>query len=343
MKFGMKLPNSGPFATAENLRILAVECDKLGYDSLWVTDHINWSAAHAKYHFSSGAVEAWKYPIEPNYYEPLVTLSYLAGVTKQITVGTSIVVLPTRNPVILAKQAACLDQLAGGRFILGVGLGGGTYAKAELGAVGVAHLLGKRGRVADEWIDVIRCIWREPKCSFDGEFIKVTEAEVFPKPLQRPGPPIWIGGWGEAAMRRAINRGDGMFQSHLLPGGIRDRRQHLNRLAVEAGRDPREIQIASEHWLSIAKDAASAELRAAETMKAMENHTYSDQQLKSEEQGVRGGYHLFGTPDMIVQKLIHYRDAGVNHIILRIIGRDLSEMVDSLHLFKERVADQLGN
>ena len=200
-----------------------------------------------------------------------------------------------------------------------------------------------RGRVVDEWIDVIKCIWREPKCSFDGEFIKVTEAEVFPKPLQRPGPPVWIGGWGEAAMRRAILRGDGMFQSHLLPEGIRDRRQHLNRLAVEAGRDPREIQIASEHWLSIAKDAASAEHRAAQTMKGMKIHTYSDQQLKSEEQGVTGGYHLFGTPDMIVQKLTHYRDAGVNHIILRVISRDLSEMIDSLHLFKERVADQLRN
>ncbi len=342
MKFGVKLPNSGPFANPECLHTLAVECDELAYDSIWLTDHINWTVAQAEYHFPTGAVEAWKYPIEPNYYEPLVTLSYLAGVTTQITLGTSIVVLPTHNPVLLAKQAACLDQLSGGRFILGVGLGGNIYAKAELGAVGLTHLLGKRGRVADEWIDVIRGVWLEPKFSFEGEFIRVVEAEIFPKPVQRPRLPIWIGGWGEAAMRRAINRGDGLFQSHLLPDGVRERKQHLDRLAAEAGRDPRDIQIASEHWLSIARDAAGAESIAAETMKGMESHPFSDQQRESERQEVLEGYHLIGTPDMIVQRLRSYQEAGVNHTILRIIGRDLSELVDSLHLFKEGVIDQLG-
>ncbi|HEX9878790.1 MAG TPA: TIGR03619 family F420-dependent LLM class oxidoreductase, partial [Candidatus Binatia bacterium] len=261
MKFGVKLPNSGPFATPEDLTALARECDRLSYDSLWVTDHTHWTADLAKYHFPTGALEAWRDPMEPNYYEPLVTLSYLAGITRQITLGTSIVVLPTHNPVILAKQAACLDRLAGGRFILGVGLGGRGYAPAELGAVGLSHLLGKRGRVADEWIDVIRCIWGQPMCSYAGEFIKIEGAEVYPKPLQRPGPPIWIGGWGEAALKRAVRHGDGLFQSHALPEGIRQCRRSLDRLAAQSGRDPRDLSIASEHWLSIATDTATASSR----------------------------------------------------------------------------------
>lgn len=342
MKFGVKLPNSGPFATPEFLHRLAVECDKLGYDSLWMTDHINWTVDQAKYHFPTGAVEAWKDPIEPNYYEPLVTLSYLAGVTEKITLGTSIVVLPTHNPVLLAKQAACLDQLAGGRLVLGVGLGGNIYADAELGAVGLTQLRGNRGRVVDEWIDVIRGVWREPSFNFAGEFIRVTDAVVYPKPLQHPAPPIWIGGWGEAAMRRAVKRGDGLFQSHLLPDDIRERKKRLSRLALEEGRDPEEIQIASEHWLSIARDAAGAESMAAETMKGMESHPFSDQLLESERQGGKGGYHLFGTPDMIIEQAVSYEEAGVDHIILRVIGRDLSELLDSLRLFKEGVIDRLG-
>ena len=115
----------------------------------------------------------------------------------------------------------------------------------------------------------------------------------------------------------------------------------LDCLAGESGREPRDITIASEHWLSIARDAEAAYSRAARTMQGMEGHPYSDQQVESRRQGVTGGYHLFGAPSEIAGQAAAYRDAGVDHLVLRVIGRDRQELMDSLGLFKEGVMDPL--
>ena len=346
MKFGVKLPNSGPFARPDCLRAAALEAEKLGYDSLWVQDHVTRSAADAKYHFCVGAVEAWQPPIEPNVYEAISTLVYLSGLTSRIILGTSIIVLPLRNPVLLAKQAACLDQFSGGRLVLGVGVGGVRYARDELGAVGALHLMGSRGKVCDEWIDVVRNIWQEPTSNFEGKFIQVKNAEVFPKPVQRPCPPIWIGGFGEPALQRAARRGDGWLPMYFLPSEIERGVQRLRQLAVEAGRDPHSLQVASEHWLSIDMDKTLATRRAAATLESLSKYlSATESQGKEQESVLASRIHeaernLIGDPDTILAQLGRYRKAGVGHIILRVIAHDFEGVLDALRLFKREVMDR---
>jgi len=346
MKFGVKLPNSGPFARVECLRAVALQAERLGYDSLWVQDHVTRSAADAEHHFAAGALEAWQPPIEPNVYEPISTLAYLAGMTSRIILGTSIIVLPLRNPVLLAKQAACVDQFSGGRLILGVGVGGVRYARSELGAVGALHLMGSRGQVTDEWIDVLRHVWQEPTCNFEGKFIQVQDAEVFPKPVQRPCPPIWIGGFGERAIQRAARRGDGWLPMYFLPSEIERGVQRLRHWAVEAGRDPYRLQVASEHWLSIDADKTRAERRAAATLKSLSTYLSASESQGTEQESVLASRlheaerNLVGDPDTVLAQLGRYREAGVDHLILRVIAHDFAEMLDALRLFKREVMDR---
>lgn len=180
VKVGVSLPTNGPLASPEALRTVAVECDRLGYDSIWATDHTTWAPDAARKNFQVGSVQAWHEPVEPTYFEPLITMAHLAAATRRISLGLGVVVLPLRNPVLLAKQVACLDQLAGGRLLFAAGIGGDIYAEAEARAVGMSDLPRRRGRVADEWIDVMRCVWSQPSCSFQGRFIQVEDAQVYP-------------------------------------------------------------------------------------------------------------------------------------------------------------------
>src|SRR5579862_9206798 len=180
MQVGVSLPTNGPLASPEALRAVAVECEQLGYDSIWASDHTSWTPDAARQNFQVGAVEAWQEPVEPNYFEPLITMAHLAAATRRIRLGIAVVVLPLRNPVLLAKQVACLDQLAGGRLVLTAGIGGGIYVEAEARAAGMSDLPRIRGRVADEWLDVMRCVWSQPSCSFRGQFIQVEDAQVYP-------------------------------------------------------------------------------------------------------------------------------------------------------------------
>lgn len=342
MKFGVGLPNSGPFATAAAIRTVGLECERLGYDSVWVHDHVSWTAADAEHHFWAGSLEAWRPPIVPNVYEAMTTLTYVAAITSRIGLGTSVVVPVLRNPVWLAKEAACLDQLSGGRLILGVGLGGDLYASAELGALGALHLRRARGKVVDEWVEVIRGVWREPRFSFKGDFIEVADAEVFPKPFRQPGPPLWWGGLKESAWRRVGAWGDGWMSTHLLPAEIEDGRRRIAERAVAAGRDPAGIAVASQHWLCIGRDGARAEAFAERTIAGLARHVAALRGSDRSSERLGGANrNLVGDPETILRRLAEYRAAGVGHIVVRVISRDLSEMLEELDMFKREVIDRL--
>jgi probable F420-dependent oxidoreductase len=339
---GFKLPNSGPLASAEKLHALTVAAERLGYGAVWVTDHTNWTVDDARYHFPSGAAEAWTFPIEPNYFEPLTLLSYLAAATSRITLGTAIIALPLRNPVSLAKQVACLDHLAGGRLVFGVGVGGTGYARRELAALDLGHLKGKRGKVADEWIDVIRCIWRQPSCSFVGQFIHVDAAEVYPKPLQPGGPPLWIAGPGEASLHRTARCGDGWFLNHLLPDQVRASAARLREEAGRLGRDSSTIRLSTELWVSIDPDEVRARENARATFEGMSTRAFFGHRPTARDDTADPfAHHLVGRPDQMVERVAAYREAGIHHLVLRVVARDVPQMVESLQMFREEVAKEL--
>jgi len=183
------LPNYGDRISAPQLVELSKTCEDVGFDSVWATDHIIMPAE-------------LKEPYG-QLLEPLITLASIASATEKLRVGTSCIVLPQRNPILLAKQAAALDVFSKGRVILGFGAG---WAEPEFRFLN-ADFVG-RGRVMDESIRLIRSLWRDEVVNFDGEFFHVKEALFFPKPVNGDIP-VWIGGNGQSAIRRAIRLGDG--------------------------------------------------------------------------------------------------------------------------------------
>jgi probable F420-dependent oxidoreductase len=157
--------------------------------------------------------------------DPLISLTYVAAVTKRLEVATGIIILPQRNPLVLAKQAASLDVVSGGRLLLGIGVG---WLEPELNALGVQ--MSERGTRTDEYLDAMTALWTEPAAAYHGRFVSFEHVDAYPKPLQSGGPRIVIGGHSPAAYRRAVMRGHGWFGN----GNVDDLARHLTGLEKAA-------------------------------------------------------------------------------------------------------------
>jgi probable F420-dependent oxidoreductase len=214
MRFGIAVPNYGPLANADNMVRLARRAESLGLDSIWVADHLVAPVGvQSIYPFDkSPDPKPGDMGVIEEFYEPLTTLAFLAGATSHIRLGVSVYVMPYRNPVVTAKIVATLDALSHGRAIFGVGVG---WLREEFTALGqdARH----RGRVTDEYLEVCRRLWRDDVAQFDGRHYTLPPVRTGPKPVQRPWPPIWIGGNSDAALRRAIALGDGLHLIDLSP------------------------------------------------------------------------------------------------------------------------------
>jgi probable F420-dependent oxidoreductase len=157
--------------------------------------------------------------------DPLISLTYVAAVTKRLEVATGVIILPQRNPLVLAKQAASLDVVSGGRLLLGIGVG---WLEPELNALGVQ--MSERGTRTDEYLDAMTALWTEPAAAYHGRFVSFEHVDAYPKPLQTGGPRIVIGGHSPAAYRRAVMRGHGWFGN----GNVDDLARHLTGLEKAA-------------------------------------------------------------------------------------------------------------
>jgi len=201
-QFGCHLPVYGPAATRDVLLGFARRMEALGYDSLWASDHIVIPYAIAsRYPYNPSG----DFPLAPttSFLEPLVALGLVAGVTERIRLGTTVLVLPHRHPVLAAKMLATLDHLAPGRVVLGAGVG---WMKEEIELFGVPHA--RRGAWSDEAIRVMKACWRDERVAHQGEFFSFEPLGVAPKPACGPIP-VWIGGHTPRALRRVAELGDG--------------------------------------------------------------------------------------------------------------------------------------
>ena len=242
MELGLVLPQFGPPArgddVATRLREVATRADRLGYGVLWTADHVVFPREITTPYPYGGR---FPFPVTEPILDPIVGLTCAASVTERVRLGTSVLVLPYRHPVVLAKEIATLDVLSGGRVLLGVASG---WLREEFELLGVPFA--ERGARTDEAIALLRALWSEDSVTFRGRFWSLDEAVSFPKPVQRPGPPIWIGGSSDAALRRVARRGDGWI---AVPRPTLAELAHdverLRRLAEEAGRDPGALGIAS--------------------------------------------------------------------------------------------------
>ncbi len=248
MKFGIGFANTGEFATPEGAAELGAQAEQVGFDSIWTVEHVLWPEGYeSEYPYNpSGKMPGSSHSVMP---DPLVWLAYVGAKTNTIKLGTGIVILPLRNPAVLAKEAATADFLSNGRVILGVGVG---WLEEEFDALGVPFR--GRGRRTDEYIDIMRTLWSEGGSTYDGDFMQFSDVHSNPKPVNG-AIPIHIGGHSRKAAERAGRIGDGFFPAS---GNIPELVDMMRQAATDAGRDVGAIEVTAPHLGMFGDDAKGA-------------------------------------------------------------------------------------
>lgn len=250
MKFGYILPNYGDKIKPEELLEISSVCEEVGFDSVWATDHVI---------MPTDLREPYGQVLEP-----LATLSFIASRTDKLRLGTSCIVLPQRNPVLVAKQAATLDAFSEGRVILGLGAG---WAEKEFSFLNADFQ--RRGTIMDESIKLMKMLWREEMIDFQGEFFRIKGALFLPKPVKRDIP-VWIGGNGRTSIRRVARLGDGWHPVGIDAEGFKDGASKVREGKKEAAlsvrmttdvRKKRENYIGAGGEKRVAVSGSSAEIR----------------------------------------------------------------------------------
>ena len=265
MDIGLALPIRNDVDAKCNIEI-AKKAETLGYDSVWVSDHIVIPHKH-KGRFTN------------IFHDPFVLLSYIAGVTEKIKLGTSLIILPYRNPIVVAKMISTLDQLSEGRVIFGVGTG---WMKEEFEILGVPFE--ERGKRTNEYIEIIKNLWTENDPSFTGEFYNYHDIKFEPKPLQKPYPGIIVGGNSKKAIERAVKCGNGWQPTAISP--------------EEYGEELKQIK------KSINPDIFVFSVRNRVDIGTDKNNTAGP-----------GFYTFRGSVSEITNEAIKFRDLGINHLL----------------------------
>lgn len=237
MKLGMMFSNVGPFVQPDEAAFLAQESEKAGIESLWTVEHVVVPAGYtAEYPYSKDGKMPG--PEDSPIPDPLIWLSYVAGATSTIKLGTGILILPQRHPIYVAKETATLDVLSKGRLILGIGIG---WLHEEFDALGIPF--DERMSRTEESCNALRALWSPGASAFKGEHYNWDELESNPKPVQAGGPPIVVGGHVKGAARRAARIGDGFFPLRTEGDRLQQLLDAMSEECARVGRDPAKIEI----------------------------------------------------------------------------------------------------
>ncbi|MCC6803257.1 MAG: LLM class F420-dependent oxidoreductase [Anaerolineae bacterium] len=246
MRYGVVFPQTEIGSDPTAIRDYAQAAEALGYDHLLVYDHVIGASTTNRPNWSG------PYTQETPFHEIFVLLGYLAGLTQTLELGTAVVILPQRQTVLVAKQAAAVDVLSSGRMRLGVGIGWNAVEYEALN-----EDFHTRGARAAEQVAVMRMLWTQPVVTFHGKWHHITEAGINPLPVQRPIP-VWFGGHSEPMLKRIAQLGDGWFPLGLPDDRARGLIDQLYRFAEQAGRSPQEIPIEAHINIASGNEAATA-------------------------------------------------------------------------------------
>src|SRR5918998_2878448 len=302
MKAGILLPQTGELATRENVLYIGREAERVGLDSVWVFERLLWPVNPQTPY---GGVPNAPIPVEyQSVLDPLETLTYVAGNTERISLGTSIIDMFFHNPVTLARRFATLDVLSGGRVIAGLGIG---WSKDEYDAAGMPFR--QKGARADEYMQVLKRIWTDDVVEFKGQFYNIPASKIGPKPVQKPHPPILLGGYTPKTFPRIVNYTDGWIP---IAGSVslEQQEQAINGLresARKANKDPSNIRIIVLSYPNLLDSSQSS----------------SSNQPRSP---------MSGTIDQIGNDVEQIKAIGAEHIIFGYafspIGRDAKKMME---------------
>ncbi len=327
MKFGVRLPNSGPLANRSNIIQVAKKAESLGYHSIWVHDHILWGTEQHRTHLSAGSAEALDESQKPNFYESITTLSYLAGLTSRVKLGISVLVLPLRNPLVVAKQLANLDVLSEGRLIVGVAPGASIITKGEFDAVGSSYE--QRGKITDDYIIAMKKLWNDNLPSHQGKYSSFKEVQMFPKPVQKHLKVLVGGGErgiSERALGRVVELGDGWIPAYLTPNELSDGISMVKKAVSAVKKDPSEYVFAHEMFAALDENATEARELASKSLST---------NFSSVEEGMKRS--LVGNPEEIRSKLGQYERSGVNLTELKFVYPNLPSLLEMMELFADKI------
>jgi probable F420-dependent oxidoreductase len=298
MEFGWHLPCYGTLATRENLMLVAREAEARGFESVFVSDHVASP-------FEPTTPHGYTFPVRPTdaFLDPLTALALVAAVTEHVKLGTSVLVLPHRHPVLTAKIIATLDSLSGGRVIVGAGVGS---LRDEIELFGVPY--DRRGAWSDEALGVMPRCWADERSKHDGEFFRFDDVGCYPKPAQEPHPPLWIGGGTPAAYRRVARFGDGFHAAWSTPEVMREQVREVWKACSDIGR--------------LGTDLTFSVRAAFGIREQLSQHATAS---------------LVGPPAFIAEQIARYANVGVSHIVLEASVRDLDQHLSLMRRFTEDI------
>jgi probable F420-dependent oxidoreductase len=244
--FGLDVGIYGPLADPSTILQLAQQAEEVGFESIWLADHVAFPVSFkSEYPYSAKGDFPTRFA-DP-LMEPIATMGVLVGATKRVRIGTAALIMPYRNPVLLARMLATLDQFSGGRIVLGAGVG---WLEEEFNVLGTYDFR-KRGRVTDEYLEIFKAICAGGEVGYRGETYAFEPIFSTPGSVQRPHPPILIGGLSNAALRRVVRHGNGWLAVSAPPDKLRERLAVLERLATEAGRQLRDLSLVYKMFIGI--------------------------------------------------------------------------------------------
>jgi probable F420-dependent oxidoreductase len=328
--FGVALPTCTEgmaypirFADHEGILQIALELEELGFDSALVNDH-----------YSTMPYVREMFDLPPRFYEPLVILSYIAARTSRLRLMTGVVVMPMRDPVVLAKQVATLDQVSAGRLILGVGVG--SY-RAEFESVRPDMIEAPRGTLVSEGIASLQELFTQRRATYHGKYVAFEDIEMFPKPVQDPFPILSCGN-APATIRRAATLCAGWMPAGLPADRMAAGVAKMRELAREAGRDPSSLLVAPQAVLCIddTDDAAADRFEHSQVYEHLSSLRSST--LRNIDVEAYMSQNLIGSPDEIINRIRRMADAGADHLAGLIVVADTAdELRQRIRLFAREV------
>jgi probable F420-dependent oxidoreductase len=282
MKLGFSLPVSGGWATPDNMVAIAEAAENLGYHSLWTVSRLLY-ALDPLNDYPQAPGQPWP-SVFKSVDDALAVLSFIAAKTSRIRLGTAVLNFPYYSPAMLAKQLATIDRLSSGRLTVGAGLG---WSQDEYLAAGVSFR--RRGARMDEFLRCLKHTWTDTEVSFHGDFYEIPRSLVEPKPVQTPHPPVLVGGYAQATMRRAVTHADGYIGGNVPLSEVAPLLDTLSAVAARHGRASQDLQLVSRGSLRVHDKAQGRQRRP-----------------------------LFGSVEEIRADIDRYREAGLTELFLEL-------------------------
>ena len=304
MRFGFALPTA---MDGDALCRFAQAAESLGFESIWAPDHIVLpTATTTQYPYSADG--SFPRPGHEPFLETMTVLSYVAACTERIRIGSTVIIVPYRNPVVQAKMFASLDVLSGGRAVCGVGVG---WLEKEFETLGVPY--SERGLRTDEYLAIFKCLWTEKDPEFHGRYYSFDGIQFYPKPIQKPHIPIWVGGHTRRAVRRAVTYGDAWHLTKQTPEYVAGLLPYLREQAAAAGRDPGEIAISLKRTLH-----------------------FTDLDIAGAGRVGTGGA-VIGSTRQVVEDVHHCRELGIHQLMYDFLTDDVDQCIRIIEHFADKV------